>query len=298
MAGPLAEFTHDDVHLLGFSRAGEESFVIAPELNLAFDVGRCDIELLGVDHVCLSHGHMDHAAGLAYYFSQRMFIDNAPGHIYAPAPLVEPIQRLLRLWADIDGHEPPANIHAAEPDMDIQLRRNLIVRPFRVNHPCRRHDRSTVHALGFTAIEVRKKILDEYRELTGPQIVELKKQGVEITRRVEIPLVTYCGDTAVGDFLKRDHVRNSKVLLLECTFIEPDHRARARAGYHIHIDDLADVLPRLNNEHILLTHVSRRTALSAARAALKRRVPPEIADRVSFFMTHRRKRRPAPPSDT
>ena len=67
-----------------------------------------------------------------------------------------------------------------------------------------------------------------YPDLTGPQIVELKKQGVPITRRVEIPLVTYCGDTAAGDFLGLDHVRNSRILLLECTFVEEDHTDRVR----------------------------------------------------------------------
>lgn len=289
MAGPYAEFIHGDIRLLGFSLAGEETYIVAPELNLTFDLGRAQRDTLTVDHVFLTHGHMDHAAGIAYYFSQRMFIDNQPGHLYAPRALVEPIQRLLRVWADIDGHEPPANIHPAEPGVDIALRRDLIVRPFHVNHPCHRHDRSVIQALGYTAIEVRHKLLDEYQDLTGPQIVELKKQGVQITRRVEIPLVTYCGDTAAGPFLDLDFVRNSRVLLLECTFIEPDHRDRARAGYHMHISDLPAVLARLNNEKIVLIHLSRRTALSAAKATLHRELSPELAERVTFLMEHRRR---------
>lgn len=297
MASPSIEFVHADLRLLGFSLAGEETYIVAPELNLAFDIGRAQRDTLAVDHVFLSHGHMDHAAGVAYYFSQRMFIDNQPGHLYVPRPLVEPIRRLLRVWADIDGHEPPANIHVAEPHTDIPLRRNLIVRPFEVNHPCRRHDRSIVRALGYTAIEVRQKLLDEYRELTGPQLVELKKQGVAITRRVEIPLVTYCGDTAAGDFLELDFVRNSRVLLLECTFTEPEHRDRARAGFHIHIDDLRDIVPRLNNERIVLYHLSRRTSLSAAKTIVRQALGPELSERVSFFMEHRRRGRRRLPDD-
>lgn len=290
MSHATAEFVHDGIRLLGFSLAGEESFVIAPEMNLAFDIGRCRRDLLNVDHVFLSHGHMDHAAGVGYYFSQRMFIGNQPGHLYTPAPLVEPIQRLLRVWADIDGHEPPANIHAAVPGQDIALRRDLVVRPFEVNHPCRRHDRSIVRGLGFTAIETRQKLLPEYRELTGTQIVALKKQGVEITRRVELPLVTYCGDTAPGDFFDLEHVRNSKVLLLECTFLDPDHRSRARAGYHMHVSYLPEILPRLNNEKIVLIHVSRRTSPVDARQALIRELGEENAARLSFLMEHRRRR--------
>lgn len=295
MSSPPAELVHGDLRLLGSTLAGEESYVIAPELNLVFDIGRGQRPALGVDHVFLTHGHMDHAAGIAYYFSQRMFIDNRPGHVYLPPPLVEPLQRLLRVWADIDGHEPPANIHAAEPGQDIVLRRDLIVRPFRVNHPCRRHDGSVVPALGFAAIEVRKKLIPEYRDLTGPQLVELKKQGVAITRRVEIPLVAYCGDTAPDDFLDLEYVRTAKVLLLECTFVEPDHRERARDGYHIHVSDLRTIVPRLENERIVLTHLSRRTALSAARRLVVNELGDEQSERVSFFMEHRpRRRRPRP----
>lgn len=291
---PLAEYNFQGIRLLGSSLAGEETFVVAPELNLAFDVGRAPREVVNVDNVFLTHGHMDHAAGAAYYFAQRMFVDNDPGHLYLPEALVVPVRLLLRVWADIDGHEPPANLHAAVPGQDIQLRRDLIVRPFKVNHPCRRHDRSIVEGLGYAAIEVRRKLKDEFQGLTGPQIVELKKKGVEVTRRVELPLVAYCGDTAPGDFLELDCVRNAKILLLECTFVEPEHLERARAGDHVHVSDLPELLPRLNNGRILLTHLSRRTALSEARNLLRRELGADADERVTFLMDPRHRARRAP----
>ena len=289
---PMSEYSHGGIRVLGTSLAGEESFVIVPELNLAFDIGRAPRELVGIDHILLTHGHMDHAAGVAYYFSQRMFVDNDPGHLYLPEPLVDPVRRLLRVWADIDGHEPPANVHAALPGEDIVLRRDLIVRPFKVNHPCRRHDRSVVDGLGYAAIEVRRKLKDEYRDCSGLQLVELKKQGIEITRRVELPLVAYCGDTAPGDFLELDCVRQAKILLLECTFVEPDHLSRARAGYHMHISYLSNIIPKLENERIVLTHLSRRSAFSEARELLRRELGAEAERRVRFLMDVKyRKRR-------
>lgn len=293
---PLADYTFEGIRVLGSSLAGEESFVVVPELNLAFDVGRGAREVVGVDHVLLTHGHMDHAAGIAYYFAQRMFLDNEPGNLYLPKPLVEPARRLLRIWADIDGHEPPANVHAAIPGQDIELRRDLIVRPFLVNHPCRRHDRSRVDGLGYAAIEVRRKLKDEYRELTGPQLVELKRKGVEITRRVELPLVAYCGDTAPGDFLDLDCVRNARILLLECTFADPEHVERARAGNHVHVTDLRGILPRVNNPRIVLTHLSRRTPLSEARTLLRRELGAEADERVTFLMDARQRGRRKPRS--
>lgn len=286
-----AEFLAGAVRLVGSSVAGSETYVVAPELNVGFDVGRAPPEVVGIDHIFLSHGHMDHAAGVAYYFSQRMFLDNAPGTMYVPAALLSPLRELLRLWGEIDGSLPRANLVAAHPGHDISVRRDLLVRPFEVNHPMRRRDRTVVPALGYAAVEVRKKLRAEFDGLEGPQLVELKKKGIEIEHRLEVPLVAYCGDTAAGDFLRLPHVRLAKVLLLECTFVEPDHRERARAGNHLHVSDFRAFIDDLENEHILLIHLTRRTHLPEARERLRREVGDEHMQRISFLMEHRRRRR-------
>ena len=289
MNGRPAEFEHAGIRVIGSSIAGAETWIVAPELNLAFDFGCCPPEVLNVDNVFLSHGHMDHAAGLAYYFSQRMFIDNAPGTLYAPEPLLAPIRQLLDLWGEIDGNPPPARLIPAHAGEDIELRRDLLVRPFQVNHPARRRDRTIVQALGYSAIEVRKKLRAQFHDLTGPQLVELKRKGIEIEERLEIPLIAYCGDTAPGDFLALPHVREAKILLLECTFIEPDHQAKARAGNHIHVSQLRGIVPGLRNERIVLTHLTRRTFLGAARDAVRKEVGDNEMGRISFLLEHRRR---------
>jgi len=152
----------------------------------------------------------------------------------------------------------------------------LILRPFDVNHG--------VPALGYSAIEVRNKLKPEFAEKTGPELVELKKKGVQIEYRLEVPLITYCGDTAAGDFLDRDHVRNSKIIFLECTFFDSEHVSRARAGNHIHVRDLPDIMPRLRNSHIVLIHVTRRTFLREAKRQLQNVLKPADLERTSFLM--------------
>lgn len=293
----IAEVEHEGLRIVGYSAGGEETYFVLPEYRIAFDVGRAPREVLGADHVFLTHGHMDHAAGLAYYFSQRMFIDNPPGNLYVPQGLRPAIQKLLALWAEIDGKEPPGNIYEAIAGQDIALRRDLVVRPFAVNHPCRGPDRRSLATLGYALVEIRRKLRDEFQGLSGPEIVAQKKSGVEVTRRIELPLVAYCGDTAPGPFLELDCVRRSRVLLLECTFFEAEHRGRARAGAHMHLDDVRELLPRLENERILLTHMTRRTSIADARAHLRRALGEPGDRRVSFFMEHvrrsRRRRTPA-----
>lgn len=288
----LAEFDFDGLRLQGYSLAGEESFVVLPEMNLAFDLGRAPRAVLNVDHVFLSHGHMDHSAGIAYYFSQRNFIGNPSGTLYVPDGLAESIDYMLRIWGEIDGQIPPNRVVVARDGQDIELRKDLCVRPFQVNHSFRRRGQPPVHALGYAAIETRQKLKEEFAGLEGPQIVDLKKKGVEITRRVELPLVAYCGDTALGDFVMHEFVRRAKILIIECTFIDAEDLPRARAGNHIHITDLRKLVPELQNERILLTHLSRRTALSEARAMLARELGPLYDEkRVSFLMEHRPRRR-------
>ncbi len=287
MSQRFADKRYAGIRLVGFSLAGEETFVAAPELNVCFDIGRAPHEIAAIDHILLSHGHMDHSAGFAYYFGQRTFLDNAPGNLFAPANLVEPLMEMLRLWADIDGREPRAIVRPALPGEAIPIRRDLVVLPFQVNHATRRRDRTVVDGLGYSVVDVRQKLRPEFEGLSGPQLVDQKRKGVEITRRVEVPLVAYCGDTAAGDFFDLPHVRDARVLLLECTFVEPGHISRARAGRHIHVSDLKDILPRLRNEHVVLTHLSRRTALRQAGKIVERIVGVSEAQRISFLMDRR-----------
>src|SRR5689334_16760214 len=85
-------------HVVGYSVAGEETVVQVPELNVCFDIGRCPYFALTSDIVCISHGHMDHLAGLPYYLSQRFFQGMKPGTVLVPRELERPLDNLLRCW--------------------------------------------------------------------------------------------------------------------------------------------------------------------------------------------------------
>src|SRR5438128_8714590 len=88
--------------LIGYSVAGEETVVQVPELNVCFDIGRAPYFALTSDIVCLSHGHMDHMAGVAYYLSQRTFQGMKPGTILLPAEIARFTDEMLRAWRNIE----------------------------------------------------------------------------------------------------------------------------------------------------------------------------------------------------
>ena len=276
----LVEHRFGDIKLIGYSLAGEETVVAAPELNVCFDVGRAPQEILSIDHVFLTHGHMDHAAGLAYYFSQRNFVGNAPGTVLCPKSLVGPIKDLMRVWAGIEGHLSPHKLVGMSAGDTFEIRRGLLAKAFDVNH--------RVAALGFSIIDVRHKLKAEYANLSGPQLVELKKQGTAIEHKVEVPLIAYCGDTAEGGWLELDIVRQAKVLVMECTFFDAEHVRRAREGYHLHVRDVARMLMKLPNEHIVLHHLTRRTPMAEAKRLLASLVDPAVLARVTFLMDYKK----------
>lgn len=266
----------DGMELVGFSLAGEESVIGVPEYNVCFDVGRAPREILSIDNVCLSHGHMDHAAGIAYYFSQRAFIGNAPGRVIVHRALAQPIQRLMDAWSDIEKHHSPGQVCGVQHLEEVPIRRGLLIRAFDVNH--------AADAMGFTLVEERNKLKAEFAGNTGPEIVKLKQQGIDITERQEVSLVTYTGDTALGRFLDLDFVRRSQRIIVECTFFDRDHITRARAGRHIHVHDLPTLLDAVPEAQVMLTHLSRRTDLREAKRILAKIVKASDVERIGFLM--------------
>ena len=273
----LSQLEMGDFTLAGYSVAGEESVIIAPELDCVFDIGKCPREALTVNHVLLSHGHMDHSAGMPYYFAQRDFQGVACGTALVPADLVAPLERLMVAWGAVEGHIPPYRFVAIRPGEDFEIRRGLLARAFDTRH--------LPNSLGFAIIDVRQKLKEEFLGLSGPQIVQIKSKGVEITNRVEFPLVAFLGDTAPADYARLPFVANARALLIECTFFDEDHLSRARAGKHMHVSDLPRVLEGMTCERIILIHVTRRTNMAAARAILRKSLPPETLERITFLMS-------------
>src|SRR5580765_2759131 len=105
----FAKIPLEAVHVLGYSVAGEETVVQIPELGVCFDIGRCPHFALTSDIVCLSHGHMDHIAGLAYYLSQRF-------------------------WRDVERQGTPYKLIGLAPNQTHEVRRDFHIRALATHH--------------------------------------------------------------------------------------------------------------------------------------------------------------------
>jgi len=280
----LAHVQIDELELIGYSVAAEETVIGVPQLDVCFDVGKAPDQIISINHVLLTHGHMDHAAGIAYYLSHRNFCGQSPGTILASETLLAPIRQIIDAWGRLDGNKIPANLVAVKAGDEYKIKPNLVARVFPT-----KHSRGSV---GFSVIEKRKKIKPEYAKLTGPQIVELKRQGIEIDNPLEIPIVSYLGDTQYADFSQLEYVRRSKILIAECTFYEDEHCGRAQAGRHMHVTEFALLMEKLENEHIIVIHTTQRTPMREIRRMLKDTLSAATYRKVILFMD---KRRPVPP---
>jgi ribonuclease Z len=272
----LARIKIGELEITGYSFAGEETVVAMPQLDVCFDIGKAPDQLISINHVLLTHGHMDHAAGIAYYLSHRNFCDLPPGTILAPANLIAPIRRIISAWGELDGSRIPANLVPVKAGDEHRIKPNLTARAFPT-----KHSRGSV---GYCVLEKRKKLKGEYAGLAGPQLVELKKRGVAIENPLEVPIATYLGDTQYVDFSSLEYVAASRILIAECTFYIDEHAERAHAGRHMHISQLARLLECLNNEHIVITHTTQRTPIGEAKRILAESLPADVFKKVILLM--------------
>jgi ribonuclease Z len=268
----LAQITLDDLEIIGYSAAGEENVVALPQLDICFDAGKAPQQIIPINHLLLTHGHMDHSAGIAFYLSQRNFCGIIAGTLLAPEPLTGYIKTILDAWGQLDGNPIPVNLVGVKAGDEYQIKPNLFARVFAT-----KHSRGSV---GYTVLEKRKKLKPEYLSLSGAALVELKKRGVEIDYQIELPLVSYLGDTPYGSFAELDYVMSSKILITECTFFLGEHLERAQIGRHMHADNMVQLMERSKNQHVILMHITQRTGIGEIRRTLRDRLPKEACEKI------------------
>lgn len=204
-----------------------------------------------------------------------------PPNIYCPPELEDPLKRMVAIWSEIEHFEIACNIVGVDYDTLYPLKGEFYFRPIRSIH--------RVPSNGYCIIEKKQKLKNEYINLPGHKIAEKKNQGEDLFYSMEAPIVTFSGDTKIEFVLENEMARNSKVLFLECTYIDEKRPVeRARQWGHVHLFEIRDHAEAFRNiEKLFLIHFSPRYRASAIKEAIREVLPDWLADKTVPFLTTR-----------
>ncbi len=259
----------------GVSIAGHESFFKLPGFRTLLEFGRAPDDTLAYGTVCLTHGHLDHAAGLAHHASRRTLTGLGPARVFAPAEAVPDLKAWVAACERLEGVRYGTRFEAAIPGETVALRRDLELHFLPGRH--------RVPTVGYLFTEVRRKLRDDLAGRSGPEIASLRESGAEVTRREEIPLLAYPGDCGPAIFDAAPELYRAKVLLIECSFFAPEDVGRAHAYGHLHISDFAERADLFQNEFVVLTHFTMRSPVEEIRAGIEK-LPVQLSRRVVPFL--------------
>ncbi len=260
----------------GSSRAGHETWFRIRELGVALDIGRCPDPVVSMEHVFVTHAHLDHAAGIPFYAAQRKLQQLEVGTVYVPAESREGFEELLAVQRKLTGSTLALEIVGLAEGEEARFGRNHLVRAHAATH--------RVAARAYELIDVRHHLREAFLGMGGEEIGRLRREGVQVDEPYARSLLFYTGDTDRGLLENCEALFKSEVLMIECSFVLEGHQDRAAQYRHIHIDDIADFADRFENELIVLTHFSRRYSRDEIQKQVRRRLPVSLHDRVRLAL--------------
>ena len=277
----LSEYTYKDYRFLGISQGGIQTCIHLPQFRLLFDIGCGGQQLTEVPRLLLSHGHLDHSSGLAYYISQRNLRRLAPADIYVPPALAEPLRKILDLWCEIEDYQTKYNLHSVDYENYYPLQGNYYFKGLPSIH--------RVASNGYIIFEKTRKLKQEFQRLSGKEIAQLKKERDDLFYENYLPLIVFSGDTQIEFVLKHECVRSARVLFLECTYIDEARTVeQTRHWGHLHLDEIVKHAEAFRDiQQLFLIHFSPRYAPEKISKTLKEKLPDWLSQKTIPFLSKR-----------
>lgn len=264
--------------LRGVSLGGVYTSIHVPELDVLLDVGVPLRQAAAVGTLLLSHAHADHVGALVTLLGLRgLHGVNKPLKVVMPAEIVDTLQRALAAMSELQRFPLAIEAIGLEPGDEHPLRRDLWVRAVKTFHP--------VPSLAYLLVRRVQKLLPAFGHLSGPEIARRRQAGADLFVTAEHVELAYATDTLVQALDHAPELASAQVLLLESTFLDGRKTLDdARAGCHIHLDELIARAPSIVTPQLVLMHVSQLYRPDEVDAILDARLPAALRARTKVML--------------
>lgn len=262
----------------GISVGGIYTSLAVPELGVLFDAGASPRSTGAIDTILLSHGHADHVGALPALLGIRGLSGKTrPPRVVMPAEIVDDLMSVLATMSRLQRFPLEIEPIGLRPGDEVTLRGDLRVRAVRTFHP--------VPSLAYLLVRRVSKLKPALLGLTGPQIAARRRAGEDVTDYEDRAELAYATDTLISVFEHAPELLSAGTLIMECTFLDDRKSlAAARAGCHIHLDEVVERVELFTNPNIVMMHFSQLYRPDEVAGILDARLPPALRARVVPFV--------------
>lgn len=247
----------------GYSKSAYRTGFYIKELDMMLDAGPQNFKR--PQNIFITHSHMDHMFCLpGTLIAQKNEHDITPPvvNIYVPEKAEKHIYRYINNFFAVNSLISPRpqsetdsfyrvsgkkigdilRLNANNTDLEVEI--------FKCDH--------SVPTISYGFSVIKTKLKEEYLGLSGKDIVELKKSGIEILKEVTEKKLAYVCDTSINVFKMNLNIIDYPVIFIECTFLYPDEIQLAKDKKHIHWDQLKPIVLSNSKTTFVLFHFSQR----------------------------------------
>jgi len=242
------------LNLIGYSIASHETGFYIPELKIFLDCGV--VTKYCPNFIFITHGHFDHCGQLY----KTLLEESCNPLVIVPEGSRNDIINSMSVMNDLSTGNTKQRIHSKYEIVGVRYNTELILNI--KNHDWKidiikcfhSHPKGTC-GYGFT--ELRNKLKSEFVGLEGREIAKLKHEGIEITEIIEYPQFCYLCDTTHKIF-ENEILLKFPVIMIECTFLKPEDKKKAKTNKHMHWDNLEPYIREHPEIRFILFHFSSK----------------------------------------